>query len=84
MKKENISFDSIENFFLSIKDFAFYDDLKTKLEEHDKDINTLLNENRLVEIAEFLLENEGLAYGKLPKALLKFHKYKETSRFALE
>ena len=85
LKKENIGFDSIENFFLSIRDFAFYDDLKAKLEEHGKDIGTLMNENRLVEIAEFLLENEGLGYGKLPKALLKFHKYhKEISRFALE
>lgn len=84
LKKENVKFDSIENFFLSIRDFAFYDDLKAKLAECDKDINTLLNENRLVEIAEFLLENEGLCYGKLPKALLKFHRYKETSRFALE
>ena len=84
LKKENVKFDSIENFFLSIRDFAFYDDLKAKLAECDKDINTLLNENRLVEIAEFLLENEGLYYGKLPKALLKFHRYKETSRFALE
>ena len=84
-KKENIDFDSIVNFFLSIKDFAFYDDLKAKLAECGKDIETLMSENRLVEIAEFLLENKGLGYGKLPKALLKFHKYhKETSRFALE
>ena len=84
LKKENIGFDSIENFFLSIKDFAFYDDLKSRLAECGKDIDTLMSENRLVEIAEFLLENEGLAYGKLPKALLKFHKYKEKSRYALE
>ena len=84
LRKEKIKFDSIENFFLSIRDFAFYDDLKEKMAEHDKDIETLLNENRLVEIAEFLLENEGLGYGKLPKALLKFHKYKEFSRYALE
>lgn len=84
LKKENVGFDSIENFFLSIKDFAFYDDLKYKLAECGKDIETLMSENRLVEIAEFLLENEGLAYGKLPKALLKFHKYKESSRLSLE
>lgn len=84
LKKENVKTDSIESFFLNIRDFAFYDDLKAKLAEHDKDINTLLNENKLVDIAEFLLENEGLGYGKLPKALLKFHRYKETSRFALE
>ena len=84
LKKENVGFDSIENFFLSIRDFAFYDDLKDKLAECGKDIETLMSENRLVEVAEFLLENEGLAYGKLPKALLKFHRYKESSRLALE
>ena len=83
LRKEKIKFDSIENFFLGIRDFAFYDDLKEKMAEHNKDIETLLSENRLVEIAEFLLENEGLGYGKLPKAMLKFHKYKEDSRFAL-
>ncbi len=84
LRKENIKADSIESFFINIRDFAFYDDLKTKMAECDKDINTLLNENKLVDIAEFLLENKGLGYGKLPKALLKFHKYKETSRYALE
>lgn len=84
LRKENIKTDSIESFFLNIRDFAFYDDLKAKLAEHDKDINTLLSENRLVDVAEFLLENKGLGYGKLPKALLKFHRYKEISRYALE
>ena len=84
LKKDNIKFDSIENFFLSIKEFAFYEDLKEKMAEQGKDIETLIQENRLVEIAEFLLESEGLAYGKLPKSLLKFHRYKEFSRYALE
>ena len=84
LRKEKIKFDSIENFFLSIREFAFYDDLKERMAEHGKDIETLLSENRLVEIAEFLLENKGLGYGKLPKALLKFHNYKEHSRYALE
>lgn len=84
LTKEKLKLDSIENFFLSIRDFAFYEDLKAKMAELGKDIETLIQENRLVEIAECLLENEGLAYGKLPKALLKFHRYKEVSRFAFE
>ena len=45
LRKENIKADSIESFFINIRDFAFYDDLKTKMAECDKDINTLLNEN---------------------------------------
>ena len=84
LHKENIKTDSVEFFFVNIRDFAFYDDLKHNMAEHGKDINTLLNENKLTDIAEFLLENKGLGYGKLPKALLKFHRYKETSRYALE
>lgn len=84
LRKEKIKPDSIENFFLSIKEFAFYEDLKSKMAENGKEIDTLIQENRLVEIAEFLLENEGLGYGKLPKALLKFHRYKEVSRYAFE
>lgn len=84
LRKDNVATDSIESFFINIKDFAFYDDLKKVMAEHDKDINTLLMENKLVDIAEFLLESKGLGYGKLPKALLKFHNYKEISRYALE
>ena len=84
LRIENVKTDSIEYLFLNIRNLAFYDDLKTKMAEHDKEINTLLSENRLVDIAEFILENKGLDYGKLPKALLKFHKYKEISRYALE
>ena len=84
LRKEKIKFDSVENFFLSIREFAFYEDLKAVLAEHGKDIETLINEHRLVEIAETLLEKGGLCYGKLPKALLKFHRYKEISRYALE
>lgn len=84
LRKDKIKFDSIENFFLSIREFAFYDDLKAVLAEHGKDIETLISEHRLVEIAETLLEKGGLCYGKLPKALLKFHRYKEISRYALE
>lgn len=84
LKKEKIKPDSIENFFIGIRDFAFFDDLKKSLEKQGKDIETLLKDNKLVEIAEALLEQEGLGYGKLPKALLKFHKYDDGTRLALE
>lgn len=84
LRKEKIKPDSIENFFISIREFAFYDDLKKILEDKGKDIETLLSEMRLVEIAEYLIEDKGLAYGRLPKALLKFHRYKEVSRTSME
>lgn len=84
LRKDKIKFDAVENFFINIEKFAFYNDLKDKLAEQGKNIETLLKENRLVEIAEALLESEGLSYGKLPKALLKFHTYKDFTRLAVE
>lgn len=84
LKKEKIKPDSAENFFIGIHDFAFYNDLKNKLQEKGKDIETMLKNNELVEIAETLLNADGLNYGNLPKALLKFHKYGDTARLAME
>ena len=84
LKKEKIKPDSIENFFISIHDFAFFNDLKTALKEKGKDIEEMLVNNELVEIAETLLNAEGLNYGSLPKGLLKFHQYGDDARLAIE
>lgn len=53
--------------------FAFYDELKSICDSMD--INKLL---------ESLLFEPGLNYSKLPKGLIKFHKYKDSSRTAFE
>ncbi|MGN0033606.1 MAG: DUF4301 family protein [Candidatus Limimorpha sp.] len=84
LKKEKIKPDSIENFFIGIHDFAFFNDLKLKLEEKGKDIEKMLVNNELVEIAEALLNIDGLNYGSLPKGLLKFHQYSDGARLAIE
>lgn len=84
LKKEKIKSDSAENFFIGIHDFAFFNDLKNKLQEKGKGIETMLKNNELVEIAETLLNADGMNYGNLPKALLKFHKYDEAARLAME
>lgn len=84
LKKEKIKQDSVENFFMGIHDFAFYSDLKNKLQDKGKDIEIMLKNNELVEIAETLLNTDGMNYGNLPKALLKFHKYGDTARLAME
>jgi len=84
LKKEKIKPDSAENFFIGIHDFAFFNDLKDKLKDRGKDIETMLKNNELVEIAEALLNADGMNYGSLPKALLKFHKYSDTARLAME
>ena len=73
-------------FFAHIKSFAFYADLDQAVKRlHGADIDTLLQQGRKVDIVKALLLDEGLAYGQLPKALLKFHHHYPTfDRLALE
>ncbi len=54
--------------------FAFYDDLKQFLPRNATD----------KQIIECLITDAGLNYGKLPKALLAFHKYDYVTRTPLE
>ena len=72
-------------FFAHIKCFAFYADLDQAVKKlHGSDIDTLLQQGRKVDIVKALLLDEGLGYGQLPKALLKFHHYPTFDRLALE
>jgi tetratricopeptide (TPR) repeat protein len=60
--------------------FAFYEDL----EDLAKQKNSSIKDMPIQELFENLLHQSGLNYGNLPKGLLKFHKYKDTSRTPLE
>jgi len=72
-------------FFAHIHSFAFFSDLNEATKKlYGFDIDTLLQQGRKVDIVKALLEADGLAYGKLPKALLKFHHYPDFDRLALE
>ena len=72
-------------FFAHIHCFAFFDDLNDTVKSlYGDDIDTLMQQNRKVDIVKALLNNDGLAYGQLPKALLKFHRYLDFTRLALE
>ena len=72
-------------FFAHIHHFAFFDDLNQAVKNlYGSDIDTMLQQGRKVEVVNALLESNGLAYGKLPKALLKFHHYEGFNRLALE
>lgn len=62
-------------FFKSLSKFAFYDEL-VNLPGYDL-------ENK-VSIIDKILDINGLAYSILPKGLVKFHKYKDENRSALE
>lgn len=72
-------------FFAHIHSFAFFDDLNEATKRiYGSDIDTMLQQGRKVEVVKALLLDDGLAYGKLPKALLKFHHYPTFNRLALE
>lgn len=72
-------------FFAHIQSFAFYGDLNEATKKlYGSDLVAMLQQGRKVDIVKALLEPEGLAYGKLPKALLKFHHYADFDRLALE
>ena len=77
--------DFIRNFFDHIEDFAFFPALNAKaLELHGKSVRSLMKEGRYKDVVAALLEENGLNYGQLPKALLQFHKVLGGSRTPIE
>lgn len=71
-------------FIENLKDFAFYEDLKLALEKDGFDIEKLILEENYIKIIDYLLLPKGLNYLFVPKALIKFHKYSNYIRTALE
>ena len=73
-----------KNYLERITYFAFFNDLKESIEKEGYNFDNLLKEENYKILIEYLLEEKGLNYGNLPKGLLKFHKYEEENRTALE
>ncbi len=74
-----------KHFFVSIHDFAFYDELDAKcVENNGKSIDVLMGEGNYKAVVNNLLNVSGLNYGQLPKGLLLFHKYDDGSRTPME
>lgn len=78
------SFNSPANFFEKLSQFAFYDELIQVLKENGFYLTQLLHDERYDIILDFFLTEKGLNYGNLPKGLLRFHKYSDGNRLALE
>lgn len=70
----------IAHFFDKVDKFAFFDDLKVLATSESKTIEQVPGSR----ILEWLLSEQGLNYGNLPKALLKFHQYENSCRTSLE
>jgi len=77
-------FPDVKEFLENIHSFAFFNDLKAKMEASELDIEEYLQRGDYTTIINFLLKEQYLGYGNLPKALLKFHRYGEVQRTPLE
>ena len=67
-----------------IQDFAFFEDLKAAIEKTGISFDEMMKDETSKMPFQFLLEEQGLNYGNLPKGLLKFHKYGTETRTAME
>lgn len=67
-------------FFDRLDQFAFYDDLQELAASESQSIPGIQPQKLL----ELLLLENGLNYGNLPKAMLKFHRYPDRNRTSLE
>jgi hypothetical protein len=74
--ENRISHEALKN----INEFAFADELHTLIEKRGAKSNL----TGLAKMAHFILEEDGLNYGHLPKGLIKFHQYPDESRTAFE
>lgn len=74
----------VQEFMDGLEDFAFYGDLREIAASSGEDLDQLKSDGNYHAILHFLLDEDGLNYGFLPKGLLKFHSYGDDSRTAAE
>ena len=77
-------FPEVKVFLENLHTFSFFNDLKTCMESSDLDIEEYLHRGDYSTVINFLLKEQYLGYGSLPKALLKFHRYGAVQRTPLE
>lgn len=75
---------SVKEFLEHIRTFAFFDDLKNCMHRTGIEFGEYMDRGDFATVVNFLLKENYLSYGSLPKALLKFHKYGNTQRTPLE
>lgn len=72
-------------FFEGIHRFAFFDTLNKVCKKiYSQSIDDLILNKRYKDVVAALLNKEGLNYGALPKGLLEFHRYEDSTRTAFE
>ena len=77
-------FPSVKEFLQHIRTFAFFEDLQSCMERSSLDFGDYMDRGDFTTVINYLLKDQYLGYGSLPKALLKFHRYGGISRTAFE
>jgi len=67
-----------------LRKYAFFEDLHAEAVRRGQNLDELVEKGKISDILSLVLTQAGLNYGQLPKALLKFHRYPEGSRAAIE
>ncbi len=73
-----------DSFIRDLKRYCFFPDLQAVFAGQRQDPEELIKKREYATILRLILTEEGLNYGGLPKALLKFHDYPEGCRTPLE
>src|SRR6056297_2445009 len=74
----------VETLIQNLPYFAFYDDLRSSLENKGQEISQLIDKQDYLTIIRELVDESGLGYGARPKGLIKFHHYSDHSRTPAE
>ena len=77
-------FPQVKTFLENLRSFAFFNDLNECMVKAGLDLNDYMSRGDYTAIINFLLKEQYLGYGQLPKALIKFHKYGDIQRTSLE
>jgi len=84
LAESEYSLNSPEYFIKNITKFAFFSDLKDVMAAKGQDVMDCIKNQQYTQIIDFLLNEKGLNYANLPKALIKFHSYNDMNRTALD
>jgi hypothetical protein len=71
-------------FIKGLAKFAFYGDLKSAMSRDGLDIEDFISRGEYKQILDYVLTAKGLNLANIPKGLIKFHSYPESSRTAFE
>ena len=77
-------FKPLEDFFKTVEQLPFYEELTQALKTKGIDVNTLPKSKKAIELTQQMLSENGFDMGNLPKGLFPFHDYSERVLSAFE